>query len=198
MKIFGVAAAVLALALPAAAARAPTLAAIPLVVGEASQVSLTGTAPKPGQRVLVLAKECDGDFFRLVGASRAGAAGGWSLVTGVSRTTAYRARVGRALSRPVLVHRRVAVSLSQREHTRLFIATVHGAWELVGKPIRLERYTDSGWVLVSKGTLRKRLIFGQANATFRIVRRGLLLRAFVPTATARPCFVAGASKTARS
>ena len=73
------------------------------------------------------------------------------------------------------------------------LASAHSGWQLEGRPIRVERYTASGWVLVAQKKLQQNAVWGEAYATFRILRKGLRLRAFVPLSSARPCFVAGAS-----
>jgi len=79
------------------------------------------------------------------------------------------------------------------------VANVHAAgWFILGRRIRLERLTDDGWVLVGRAKLRKHPIIGRATATFRVVRKGLRLRAFLPEAAARPCLVAAASPIVRS
>jgi hypothetical protein len=186
----------LALALPAAAADAPTLRANPLVVGELGQVVLSGTSPRPS--VTLEAKECDSSFFRIVGATRS-VDGTWSFQAGVSATTAFRARSGRAVSRHVVVRKRAVVDLVRRAGTRIFVANVHGGSPyLVGRRIRLERHTDDGWVLVARAKLRRHPIFGRVVANFRVVRRGLVLRALVTEAIARPCLAAGVSPIVRS
>jgi hypothetical protein len=188
--------AALGLALPAAAAEAPTLRANPLVVGKLGQVVLSGTSPRPS--VTLEAKECDSSFFRIVGATRS-VNRTWSFEAGVSATTAFRARSGRSVSRQVVVRKRAVVDLVQRAGTRIFVANVHGGSPyLLGRRIRLERHTDDGWVLVTQAKLRRHPIFGRAIANFRVVRRGLVLRVLVTNAVARPCLAAGVSPLVRS
>lgn len=189
--------AALALALPAGAAEAPTLRASPAVVGTLGTVVLGGTAPRPV--VTVEAKDCDSDFFRIVGATRAEASGTWSLQAGVSSNTTFRARSGGAVSRAVVVRRRASVDLVHRAGTRIFVANVHGGgWYILGHRIELQRLTDDGWVRVSRSKLLKHPIIGRATAAFRVERAGLRLRAFLPEAAARPCLAAAASPAIRS
>jgi hypothetical protein len=182
-------------ALPNSAAQAPTLAASASTVGQINQIALTGTAgaSKPGKTVYVEAKECNASFFRVVAAATTAAGGSWSASAPVGMTTTFRARFGGAYSNSVLVRKRAFVSLVKRPNSRVFVASAHSGWTLAGKPIRLERYTASGWVLVGQKKLTKNAVWGETNASFRIARKGLRLRAFVPLASARPCFVAGAS-----
>lgn len=187
----------LAFAVPAAAAEAPTLRASPAVVGTLGTVVLAGTAPRPV--VTIEAKECDSDFFRVVGATRAEASGTWTLQTGVASNTTFRARSGRAVSRPVVVRRRASVDLVHRAGTRIFVANVHGGgWYILGKRIELQRLTDEGWVRVGRAKLLKHPITGRATAAFRVRSTGLRLRAFLPEAAARPCLAAAASPAIRS
>jgi hypothetical protein len=191
------AASALALALPAAAAEAPTVRANPLVVGTLGQVTLSGTSPRPS--VSIEAKDCESDFFRLVGSTQAIAGGGWTYQAGVSSNTFFRARSGNAVSRAVVVRRRASVDLVRRGSTRMFVANVHGSgWYILGRRIRLERLTDDGWVLVGRAKLRKHPIIGRATATFRVQRQGLILRAFLPEIAAKPCLAAAASPPVRS
>jgi hypothetical protein len=195
--ILVLAATALALALPASAAEGPTLRANPLVVGPLGQVTLTGTSPRPS--VTVEARECDTSYFRVIGATRSIAGGGWSYQAGIQTNTAFRARSGGSFSRAVLVRRRASIDLVQRAGTRIFVANVHGGgWYILGRRIRLERLTDDGWVLVGRAKLRKHVIIGRATASFRVVRTGLRLRAFLPEAAARPCLAAAASPLVRS
>lgn len=190
----------LAFALPAAAARAPTIEANPSTVGMLSQVALSGTtgSGKPGQTVYVEAKECNASYYRVVTAATASVGGSWTAAAPVQRTTTYRARAGNAYSRAVVVRKRAVVSLSKMPNSRVFLVRVHGGYLLAGRKIRLERYTTSGWVLVRQAKLRRSDIFGEAETTFRILKKGLRLRAFVPPLVAKPCFVAGASTIVRS
>ena len=195
MKFVAATIVALAFALPAAAAQAPTIEANPATVGMLSQVALSGTtgSAKAGQTVYVQAKECNATYYRVVAVATSGAGGVWTTPAPVQRTTMYRARAGNAYSRAIVVRKRAVVSLSRVPNTRLFVARVHGGFPLIGRKVRLERYTPSGWVLVQQARVRRSQIFGEAEATFRIRRKGLRLRVFVPLAVGRPCFVAGAS-----
>ena len=195
------AAATLALALPAAAAQAPTIQANPATVGTFTQVSLVGTTGtgRAGQTVYVQAKECYVRAYRVVSATQSVAGGSWAATTPAEITTAYRARVGGSLSRPTVVRKRAALTLSKLPNTRIFQVRAFGGATLVGRTVRVERLTDSGWMLVQRARLRRSDIsgvsvpFGVAETTVRIKRHGLRLRAYITRLEARPCFVAGAS-----
>lgn len=196
--IIGVAA--IAVTMPASAAQAPTLEANPAIVGVLSQVALSGTtgSAKAGQTVFVQAKECRASFYRVVAATTSGAGGGWATSAPAQMTTTFRARVGHAYSRPVVVRKRAVLALTKMPSGRIFLVRAYGGAALNGRTIRIERHTASGWVLVQRAKLRRSDIFGVVETTIRIRRTGLLLRAFAPLAAAKPCFVAGASKVIRS
>jgi hypothetical protein len=164
-----------------------------------SQVALSGTTgtAKAGQTVYVEAKECDATHYRVVAAATSGAGGSWTASTSALVTTRYRARVGRAYSRPAVVRKRAVLALNKLPNGRIFMVKGFGA-QLVRRKVRIERYTASGWVLVQRATFRQSDIFGVVETTVRIRRKGLRLRAFVPLSSARPCFVAGASPIVRS
>ena len=200
MKIVAAVLVALASALPASAAQAPTLEANPAIVGVLSQVALSGTtgSAKAGQTVFVQAKECRASFFRVVAATTSGEGGGWATSAPAQITTTFRARVGRAYSRPAVVRKRAVLSLTKMPGGRIFLVRAFGGSTLIGRTIRIERYTASGWVLVQRAKLRRSDIFGVVETTVRIQRTGLQLRAFIPLAAAKPCFVAGASNLIRS
>ena len=198
--VIGVAAAAVAVPAWAAPAQAPTLEANPAIVGLLSQVALSGTtgSPKAGQTVFVQARECRASFYRVVAATTSAPGGGWATSAPAQVTTTFRVRVGRAYSRPALVRKRAVLSLSKMPNGRIFLVRAFGGTTLAGRTIRIERHTASGWVLVQRAKLRQSDIFGVVETTVRIRRAGLLLRAFVPLAAAKPCFVAGVSNIIRS
>jgi hypothetical protein len=165
-----------------------------------SQVALSGSAgsAKAGTTVFVEAKECRSSFFRVVAATQTSAGGSWATSAPAQITTTYRARVGRAYSRPTLVRKRAVLTLSKLPNGRIFQVKAFGGAALIGRTVRIERLTASGWVLVQRAKLRQSDIFGVVETTVRIKRRGLRLRAFIALVQARPCYVAGASAIIRS
>lgn len=189
------AAGALVVGVPFAFGAAPTLAAGASTVGQLNQIALTGTTggATAGKTVYIESRECNASFFRVVAATTTAAGGSWSTNAPIGMTTTFRARVGGSYSNSVLVRKRVVVSLARRPNSRVFVASAHSGWRLKGRPIRVERYTASGWVLVGQKKLLQNAVWSETYATFRIRRKGLRLRAFVPLSSARPCFVAGAS-----
>lgn len=199
MKLVAASLAALVAAVPATAAQAPTIEAHPSTVGVVSQVALSGSAgsARAGRTVFVEAKECRSSFYRVVAATPTSAGGGWATSVSAQVTTTYRARVGRAYSRPVVVRKRAVLTLS-RLPTGVFQVKGFGGAGLIGRRVRIERLTAAGWVLVQRARLRRSDIIGVVETTVRIRRRGLQLRAFLPLAESKPCFVAGASRIIRS
>lgn len=194
-----VAAGTLAFAVPAGAAEAPTIAANPSVVGTGSEFVLSGTVPsrEAGERVEIEAKECRGTFFRLVAATATTAGGAWTVETFVDANTAFRARWKDAASVSVAVKRRAFVGLARRSKTVVVATVVTPYQKMVGRTIRLERHTPEGWVLLGRAKLRN-LGGPVAETRFLVRRRGLQLRALLPDAAAKPCYVAGVSTIIRS
>jgi hypothetical protein len=184
-----------ALALPAAGAK-PTIVAQPSIVGISSLAVLSGTVPSGAgdQPVRVEAKECGNTYFRLVGGVRSGPGGGWRYEATVFATTSFRVRSKGAVSRPVLVRRRAGVVLTPVPK-RIFVARV--PWNMreqpmAGRVVRLERLSERGWVTLATGKLKKVDSYS-TQAHFKVVRRGLKLRAVIPRESALPCYAPGVS-----
>ena len=74
--------------------------------------------------------------------------------------------------------------------------------KLAGKKIALQRFSANTWQPYQQARLKYKptLDYGGAynhQAVFK-VKRGLKLRALVPTASARPCYLAGVSNPFKS
>ncbi len=189
-----------ALAAGAAAAEAPTLQANPEVVGLGARLVLQGTVPsrRAGDDVEIEFKECRDTFFRVYAATKTEGGGVFRHeVPGIEANTHLRARANGATSAPVYVRRRASVALDVKGRRR-FIGRVFSPYvNLTDRPIRLERFSARGWVLIRTAKLR-RVSARQYEARFLVRARGLQLRAAVSEATVRPCYVAGVSPIARS
>lgn len=190
----------LALALPAAAAEPPTISAEPEVVAVSGPWALQGTVPgaNAGEGVRIEAKECRETFFRVFAGVTTQSSGAWTYEGAYLRAnTWFRARARGAVSRTVLVRRRANVALHFVGRGR-FTAGVQSPYtDLRGKPIRLERHTGSGWMLVRTAKLL-RGARGSYFARFRVTTRSLQLRAVVAEKLVSPCFAAGVSPIIRS
>ena len=190
----------LALAAGAAAAEAPTLQANPDVVALGGRLVLSGTVPsrRAGEDVELEFRECHDTFFRSYAMAKTEAGGLFRHeVPGVEANTYFRARADGATSAPVYVRRRVSVALDVKGRGR-FIARAFSPYvNLHGKRIRLERFRAGGWTLIRTARLTK-ISARQYEARFLVRTRGLQLRAAVPEALVRPCYVAGVSPIVRS
>jgi hypothetical protein len=192
--------AVLALAVPAAAAEAPTLHANVEIVGAVSPLVLEGTVPsgRTGEDVVIEARECRETFFRTYAGTKTQGGGTFrEELPGINSNTYFRARANGATSAQIYVRRRAFVSLDVKTRGR-FIGRVFSPFLNVhGRRIRLERFTPSGWKLIRTAKLI-RIGGPQYEARFVVRTRGLQLRAAVTDAVVRPCYVAGVSPIARS
>jgi hypothetical protein len=148
--------------------------------------------------VRIEAKECRDAFFRVWAGVTTHAGGAWTYEGAYLRaSTWFRARARGAVSRTVLVRRRANVALHAMGRGR-FAAGVQSPYtDLHGKPIRLERYTNSGWTLVRTARLLRGMR-GSYSARFRVTTRDIQLRAVVAETLLRPCFAAGVSPIIRS
>lgn len=184
----------------AAAAEAPSLHANPEIVGATAPLVLEGTVPsrRAGDDVIIEARECRSTFFRtFAGTTTHGGGAFREELPGIGSNTYFRARANGETSAPIYVRRRAFVALEVKGGGR-FIGRVFSPFLNVhGRPIRLERFTAGGWVLVRTARLR-RIAGPEYQARFRVRTRGLQLRAAVTDAVVRPCYVAGVSPIARS
>jgi hypothetical protein len=182
-----------------AAAAPPTITANPTVVGLSTPLVLSGVVPgaDEGELVEIEAKECTGTFFRLVGTARTGAGGPWRFQASATANTTFRVTSRGVASATVDVKHRIFVALARRSRTVVASNVFSPYQRMVGRTVRLERYTGGRWVLLRKAKLR-RLAGPQSEARFLVSRRGMQLRAVVDTTNARPCHVAGVSLIIRS
>jgi hypothetical protein len=81
-------------------------------------------------------------------------------------------------------------------------ATPTGEASFKGKSVELQRQTGSGWLRVRSAPLVRKasLRWGAFNyqATFTVPTRRLRLRAYLPAASAAPCYLPGGSQPWRS
>jgi hypothetical protein len=183
-------------------------------------VVFTGTVSSRSsdEVVDVLARDCGARGERLVASARSGPGGGWRVETlisqgplwfssGVFSGTTFRARWKDDYSAPVVWRVPPAMQVARISGTRkwvvhVFPATPTGAVGLKGKRVELQRLAPSGWVRVRSATLTRKasLRWGAFNhqATFTVPTRKLRLRAFLPAASAAPCYLPGGTAPWRS
>ena len=166
----------------------------------------------------VLARDCGARNEHLVASARSGPGGTYRVETltsqgpvwfssGVFSGTTFRARWKDDYSEPFIWRVPAAMKVVRVAGTRkwvvhVFPATPTGEVGLNGKRVELQRLTPSGWRLVRGATLVRKasLRWGAFNhqATFTVPTRRLRLRAFLPEASASPCYLPGGSAPWRS
>jgi hypothetical protein len=191
--------ALLGLPLVVGVAAEATLIAETTVVGGATPLYLSGRiSGGAGERVEIEAKDCGSSFFRLVGAAPTGTNGQFRYQGGITVNTTFRATWKSEVSNVVDVKQRIFVSLVRRSPRTLVATVVTSHQRMIGRTVRLERFTaDGGWTLLQRAKLR-RLAGPTTEARFLVRRKGMQLRAVVDAANARPCHVAGISTIMRS
>ena len=194
-----VVAAALALAVPAAAAEAPSISANPDFVGNNLTFELQGTVPSAGsgESVRIEAKECGGTFFRTYAGTTTQSGGAWHYNGFLQVTTEFRARWRDSVSAPIVVRKRMSLSLHKRGNGVFIGGAVSRYQPVGGRTVKLERFTQSGWVLMRSAKLRAQ---GPQYGTARFVvkTKRLQLRLTMDQATAAPCYAAGVSPIVRS
>jgi hypothetical protein len=199
IRVALIAVAALALAVPAGAAEAPSIRADPVSVGNNLQFELTGTVPSgaAGESVRIEAKECRGTFFRAYAGATTQSGGNWHHNGFLEVTTEFRARWRDSVSAPFVVRKRMSLSLHKRANG-VFVAGAVARYQRVsGRTIRLERFTQRGWVLVRTAKLRSEGPIA-GSARFVVRTRGLQLRAAMDERNTGECYSAGVSPIVRS
>jgi hypothetical protein len=164
------------------------------------------SAPREGEYVAVLRQQCGTSFGTAVAGAQTQAGGFWEAETMFSaapgrESASYWARWNDSESTRVQFRGRFFVSLVGIGSGR-FRATVQSAGapqQMAGRTIVLQRRTARGWVRVRSTRLKvDTSIPGATFAIFTYPQRRHQLRALVPAASARPCFLASPSETVRS
>lgn len=181
---------------------------VPSHQGVPSSIRLSGQLPvrAGGQRVVVLARECNVRYDRQVRVAQTTADGRWQVELGGSfgragdfgtSGTAYRARWKGRWSVPFVFRSRLRPFVHAHRGDRVEVRVEAPLTvDLRRKPIVLERGTGAGWTRYRSAPLALVPNTGGRyyGATFRVAERGLRLRVLAPLETARPCFNAGASE----
>lgn len=161
---------------------------------------------QPGELVTIVGKECTGGLRQLAAAQTV-AGGAWQVETPspqqvfveIFSGTSLRAHWSNAESEPYLY--RVGLVPYPLEFKKGIVTVrVNPSplnLKLAGKAVALQQFRANAWQPYQQARLKYKptLDAGAYNheAVFK-VKRGLKLRALVPTASARPCYLAGASK----
>jgi hypothetical protein len=163
--------------------------------------------PSAGEYVAVLRQQCGTSFGTAVAGAQTQTGGYWQATTMISPqpgrdSATYWAQWNEINSATVRYRGRLFVHLVGIGQGR-FRATVMssgGPQQLVGRTILLQRRVGSKWTRVSSARLKPdpAALSGSAFTTFTYPRKGHRLRALVPAASAKPCFLASPSDPVRS
>lgn len=181
-----------------------TLTVHPTIVRGDGVVSLAGaiSEPKGGELVTVQGKECGiATGFRAVAGTQTTAAGGWTVDYRPRSTTVLRAAWQSSTSSEVTVKQRMGVQLVARPgHT--YRVSVFGIVPLDGKRVTVERF-DPGtgtWRRVQTVVVHSASYgeYAEKTGVKIAVPKGTTLRAVLPLAQSKPCYLAGYSPLIRA
>ena len=181
-----------------------TLTASKKQVTYGGTLTLSGSVSpqQTGQKVTVLARECNTTNYVPVGDAITTTGGAWSFVVKPHRLTVYEARWKNATSPVAGVNVAPRVRIAKLLSPRRFVVRVTGPQSYVGKYVLFQRYSAS----LSRWVTLKRVVLRHATAgtaptvvssvTFRsAIKRGLRVRAFMTRAQTGACFVAGLQRS---
>ena len=195
------------LAAPSLSAPPPvTIAAQPTDLLRDRRLTLYGAvASRRGQELVRLeARDCGQSLWRLVARVETTVGGRWSwpyFTPGI--TASIRARWNGRTSAPVRVRDRAYVEL-RRHGPRSFAISVRAKMSFVGRRTLLQRLDPArGWTTVASAALSESgappgstFVFSSARLSAIVPSRSLV-RALLPLAQARPCYLSGRSNMLR-
>jgi hypothetical protein len=168
-----------------------------------------------GEDVELLGQECGTKGYRLFAATKTVAGGGWEMDSVANASgylelksgTTFRARWRNQLSNTILHKTPVLVSYVQkipkRQAWKVVVNPVPIYIKLGGRPVVLQRFRSGRWERLRSASLVLKANYDYGGATnyeavFEVPRRGLKLRALVPTKTVAPCYVGRTTETWRT
>ncbi len=167
-----------------------------------------------GETVELLGQDCGGRGSRLLGGAETRQGGRWQLENpehvAPYRTfawasgLAFRARWRDRISDPVVLRLPAGISATKVAGRRAWRVSVPSTSQvkMAGKIVELQRRVGSGWTRYRRAELIHRASFERGpynnEAVFPVDARGLRLRAFLPRASALPCFLPAATPSWRS
>lgn len=183
-----------------------TIFARPTILGEQA-VTLSGSVDngKEGEEVTIQAKDCGRSFFRVVSGATTHQGGGWSTDYFPSITTTFRAVWNGVASAQVTVRQRAWVRLTRLPRSpRQLEVVVVAKKQFWRRSVVIERFDRrlGRWTKVKSVVLTEQATAGTyvwTSARFSAsVPKGTLIRARLPLAEARPCYLAGVSRQLRT
>jgi hypothetical protein len=184
-----------------------SMTARPLVLRWNDRVMLSGSVAsgRDGVTVTVESQPCGEGPWREVGEVSTGAGGSWTTEVSPGITSVLRATAGGATSNTVRVQQRASVSLGQRPPGTFFIF-VNAQRPMWHKRVTLQRFDTAkrSWIAIRSVLLTDTgapqgvgwIYSGTEKFKVKVPKR-TLLRATLPLAQARPCYLAGYSNLLR-
>ena len=180
-----------------------TIFARPAVVAWAQPATVFGAARGAGPQdvVTVQVRECGSSAFSTYAETHVNAGGGWELPVGVTST--FRARWRSSTSAPVTIRQAASVLLARERAGRGFVVSAIPKRTIWRRTVEIQRRTGGAWRTVRKMRLTDSVkstgLVSASEARFRLaVPKGAVLRAVLPFAEARPCYVRSFSKVVRA
>jgi hypothetical protein len=181
------------------------LEARPTKLGPTQNVLLVGGVAnrRSGETVTLQARECGLSSFRNVLQFRTSPGGRFQLEYSTGVKTDYRAKWRGAASAPVTVRQAPLVQLDQKSAKR-FEVGIGSRGHMWRKRVVIQRRLGSRWEAVRAVVLTETYtspgqsgVWTDANFTLS-VPTGSVLRAVLPVAQARPCYLPSTSNTVRT
>lgn len=175
-----------------------------LLSGSATFTELYGSVDtdRAEETVTIQAKDCGSDFFRTVAGAETRAGGGWSTRYYPAITTTLRAVWNDAASAPLTIQHQAHVFMNKRPRADEYYVGASGKRSFWRKRVVIERRSGGRWIKVRTVLLTDSYVLTGHSATsaeFKLsVPRGTLIRAVMPLSEAKPCYLAGTSKTVRA
>lgn len=188
------------------AAQRVTIFARPTIV-ERGPITVYGSVDsgRAGEDVTIQSKDCGSDFFRVFSGTTTRDGGGWSSLVYPSVSTSLRAVWNDASSGQVAIRVRAFLYLDKLRAGRGFRVGAGGRRSLWRKRVVIQRRESGTWKSVRSVVLSDSRGGGTPNSgswsegTFTLsVPKGTLIRAVLPLSQAKPCYLAGFSRTVRT
>jgi hypothetical protein len=178
----------------------------PLVIDQVGVTTLYGAIDKraAGEQVDIQAKECGQSFFRGVAGTTTRSDGGWSLEYGPGITATLRAVWNGVASPPVVVRSQATIDLARRGSSTRYHVSLRGKAQFWRRQVQIQRRAGGTWRTVRTVTLTDSgappgvgwiVTWADFRASFP---KGSQLRAVLPESQAKPCYLAGVSRTVRT
>jgi hypothetical protein len=182
-----------------------TIFARPTVVRWAESATLYGAAPGASHDDLVTieVRDCGSNFFRTFVELHPSPGGGWTTPAGNAITSTYRATWRNATSALVTIRQGANVGLERKRSGPGFTVSVAAKRSFWRKPVQIQRRQGGSWRTIRTVRLTESAsstgVVSVSTADVRLaVARGTMLRAFLPAAQAKPCYVASTSRPIRA